>query len=315
MSRASRQRSNDDWRARGASIETRQLIGLRLAARQLRLAQQHRHYARQSGSHIAPFKGRGLSFQQLRAYQGGDEIRHIDWRVTARTTQPHTRLFEEERERPVVLCVDQRQSMAFGSRQCFKSVLACHTAALLAWNALEHNDRVGGFVFSDRQHAESRPRRSQRAVLHFLQQLTDFNQQALAPAGDEPTQALSAVFEELRRITRPGSAVFILSDFHDMDEAAERQLALLARHNDVLAVEISDPMEAKLPLRGHLALSDGRQRLAVDIDGKLQQRYQQDYQRRQETLHSTLRKLGIVRLSLQTSDDVQAILGRELRLQ
>ena len=315
MRSAARQHGNDDWAARGASIDTRQLIALRLAARQLRLAQQHRHFARQSGNHLAPFKGRGLTFQQLRAYQGGDEIRHIDWRVTARTTQPHTRLFEEERERPVVLCVDQRRTMAFGSRQCFKSVLACHTAALLAWNALEHNDRVGGFVFGDTQHSESRPRRSQRAVLHFLQQLTNLNQQALSPTREETPQTLSAVFEELRRITRPGSAVFILSDFHDMDEAAERQLALLARHNDVLAIEIGDPMEAQLPLRGHLALSDGRERLAVDIDSNLQQRYQQDYQQRQDVLHNTLRKLGIKRLGLQTNDDVQAVLGQELRLQ
>lgn len=315
MQTVARQRGSDDWAARGASIDTQQLIALRLAARQLRLAQQHRHFARQSGHHVAPFKGRGLSFQQLRAYQGGDEIRHIDWRVTARTMQPHTRLFEEERERPVMLCVDQRRSMAFGSRQCFKSVLACHTAALLAWNALEHNDRVGGFVFSDQQHAESRPRRSQRAVLHFLQQLASFNQQLLTTAAEAAPQTLSTVFEELRRITRPGSAVFILSDFHDFDDNAERQLALLTRHNDVLAIETSDPLEAQLPLRGHLALSDGRQRLNIDIDSALQQRYQQHYQQRRDALHSALRKLGIARLSLQTNDDVQAVLGRELRLQ
>lgn len=309
------QHAGNNWAARGASIDTQQLIALRLAARQMRLAQQHRHFARQSGHHIAPFKGRGLSFQQLRAYQGGDEIRHIDWRVTARTTQPHTRLFEEERERPVVLCVDQRRNMAFGSRQCFKSVLASHTAALLAWSALDQNDRVGGFVFSDQQHSESRPRRSQRAVLHFLQQLADFNQRALAPSDPALQQPLARVFEELRRITRPGSSVFLLSDFHDFNGEAERQLALLARHNDIVAIHISDPLEAEFPLRGQLPLSDGQQRHRVLIDSHLQQRYQQQYRQQREALAHSLRKLGVAQLALQTNDDIQAVLGRELRLQ
>src|SRR5690554_948998 len=128
--------------ARGALVEQQALIRLHHAAAHLQ-RWSGRRMAKQSGSHASPFKGRGLSFHHVREYQGGDEIRHIDWRVTARTTTAHTKIFEEEKERPVVLCVDQRSSMFFGSQHCFKSVLACHVMALLGWAALESNDRVG----------------------------------------------------------------------------------------------------------------------------------------------------------------------------
>ncbi len=300
---------------RGASVSQSALIDARLAARQLRLRQQRRHVARQAGSHPAPFKGRGLSFQQLRAYQGGDEIRHIDWRVTARTTKPHTRLFEEERERPIVIGLDQRRNMAFGSRQCFKSVMACHAAALLAWNALDSSDRVGGFIFADHSHSESRPRRSARAVLHFLHRAGDVNQALLDTAGDpQPPQRLAHALEELRRITRPGSSVFIISDFHDYDDDAHRQLLLLARHNDIVALCISDPLEETLPLHGLLPLSDGQQRRRVDIDKSLQGRYRQHYQQQREQLQQRLRQLGVALLQLRTDDDLLEVLSREIRL-
>ena len=299
----------------GASVSRSELIAARLTARQLRLRQQKRHVARQTGNHPAPFKGRGLSFQQLRAYQGGDEIRHIDWRVTARTTKPHTRLFEEERERPIVIGLDQRRTMAFGSRHCFKSVMACHTAALLAWNGLDSNDRVGGFIFSDDSHSEFRPRRSSRAVLHLLNSASEYNQQLLqAPESIEQRQPLSRALEELRRITRPGSSVFILSDFHDYNDDAHQQLLLLARHNDIVALCISDPFELTLPLHGALPLSDGQQRSTINVDQRLQQHYREHIANTQQQLQQRLRQLGVVFLPLSTSDDVLETLAREIRL-
>lgn len=299
---------------RGARVERSTLIAARLSARQLRLRQQRRHVGRQSGHHPSPFKGRGLSFQQLRAYQGGDEIRHIDWRVTARTTKAHTRLFEEERERPIVIGLDQRRSMAFGSRQCFKSVMACHAAAVLAWNGLDSSDRVGGFVFGDHRHSEVRPRRSSRAVLHFLNCASEYNNALLAPASTEPCQPLSRALEELRRITAPGSSVFVISDFHDYDDAAHQQLLLLARHNDIVALCISDPFELELPLHGELPLSDGQQRANVAIDRSLQQRFRRRVAQQHERLKQRLQALGIALVQLQTSDDLLDRLGREIRL-
>ncbi len=297
----------------GASLDQRQLIRTRAAARQLRLRQQGRRFGQQTGSHPAPFKGRGLSFQQLRAYQGGDEIRHIDWRVTARTTKPHTRIFEEERERPIVLCLDQRSAMAFGSRRCFKSVLACHAAALLAWNGLESNDRVGGLIFNDGGHSEIRPRRSQRAVLHFLHEASRFNQQLLTEQAAEVGNLANAL-EELRRITRPGSSVFILSDFSGYDAAAQRQLHLLARHNEIIALVIADPLEEQLPLRGLYPLSNGREQGSIRITDSLRQRYCDDYRERRHQLHDNFRRSGIHHIDLSTDGDLLQTLQRGMRL-
>lgn len=298
----------------GASIDQRQLIRIRAAAKQLRLRQQGRRFGQQTGSHPAPFKGRGLSFQQLRAYQGGDEIRHIDWRVTARTTKPHTRIFEEERERPIVLCLDQRSGMAFGSRRCFKSVLACHAAALLAWNGLESNDRVGGLIFNDTGHSEVRPKRSQRAVLHFLHESSRYNQRLLEENTSAQAGSLASTLEELRRITRPGSSVFILSDFYGYDAAAQRQLHLLARHNEVMALIIADPLEEQLPLKGRYPLSNGRENGVIRITDSLRQRYRDDFQHKREQLRSDLRRSGIHCMDLSTDGDLLQSLQQGMRL-
>lgn len=314
MAKATSSTESTNYVVRGASVSRAALIAARLTARQLRLRQQRRHVARQTGNHPAPFKGRGLSFQQLRAYQGGDEIRHIDWRVTARTTKPHTRVFEEERERPIVICLDQRRPMAFGSRHCFKSVMACHAAALLAWNGLDSNDRVGGLIFSDDRHNEFRPKRSSRAVLHLLNSACEYSERLLQAPAEDKQQALSSALEELRRITRPGSSVFILSDFHDYDDEAHKQLLLLSRHNDIVALGINDPLELRLPLQGTLPLSDGRQRSVINIDQQLQQHYRDHIAQAQQTLQQQLRQLGIVLLPLSTDDDLLEILSREIRL-
>lgn len=298
---------------RGAYVDQQALIRSRFSARRLRL-QQRRHYSRQAGQHPAPFRGRGLAFDHVREYQGGDEIRHIDWRVTARTTQAHTKIFEEEKERPIVLCLDQSQSMFFGSRRCFKSVLACHCAALLAWSALDNSDRVGGLIFDSDQHREIRPRRSQRAVLHFLHSAAQFNQRLNAHHTAASQLPFHVALEELRRITRPGSSVFVISDFHRYDGNAERQLHLLARHNDVIAAVVSDPLEGQLPAQGHYPISDGEQRLSLTVNAQLQHQYRLQAQQRQSELRSSLRRGGIHYLPLSTDRDLVDSLDRELRL-
>lgn len=291
----------------GASVNQAQLIRCRFHAR--RLAQRPgNNRGPLQGQHASPHKGRGLSFHHVREYQGGDDIRHIDWRVTARTTVAHTKIFEEERERPVVLCLDQRRSMAFGSRRRFKSVAACHAAALLAWAGLEHNDRVGGMVFGDQQHQELRPRRSQKTLLHFLHLAAEANQALLANPNSEQSLPLSQHFEELRRITKPGSSVFVISDFSGHDRAAERQLSLLARHNEVICIQVSDVLEGQLPARGNYPVSNGRQRLNLRFNASLQQRYTEHYQQRQQALTSSLRRCGISLLSLDSEQDPLQVL-------
>ena len=150
--------------AHGVYAELADLIALRYGARNLQIGKRKRALSVLAGPNKSNFRGRGIDFEEVRGYQPGDDIRTIDWRVTARTGSAHTKLFREERERPVLLVVDQRNSMFFGSQHCFKSVLAAQLASLLAWSALNNGDRVGGLVFNDNQHREFRPRRSRNRI-------------------------------------------------------------------------------------------------------------------------------------------------------
>lgn len=308
-------RGNFSAPVQGAIVDQQTLIHTRFAGAQLRATPRRRHFAKQSGSHASPVKGRGLAFHHVRQYQGGDEIRHIDWRVTARTSKAHTKIFEEEKERPVVLCLDQRNAMFFGSRHCFKSVLACHIAATLAWAGLDNNDRVGGLVFTDDQHREVRPRRSHRAVLNFIHTAADYNQQlanksASSDSSITPAQSLATAFEELRRITRPGSTVYIVSDFNGFDHDAERQLHLIARHNDVIAIAISDPLEENLPNTGMYPVSNGVERLQLVLNAGIRQQFHQHSEDRQQTLKASFRRAGIHHIALTTATPFFDLLQR-----
>lgn len=296
-------RSDFSAPVKGAVVDQQDLIQTRFVAKKLKAKPRRRHFAKQGGNHASPFKGRGLAFHHVREYQGGDEIRHIDWRVTARTAKAHTKIFEEEKERPVVLCLDQRASMFFGSRHCFKSVLACHVAATLAWAGLENNDRVGGLVFADENHREVRPRRSHRAVLNFIHTASDYNQKLtqITQASDiSSAQSLATAFEELRRITRPGSTVYVLSDFSGYQKEAERQLHLIARHNDVIAISISDPMEESLPANGNYPVSNGRERLQMSLTNTLREQFLNRHQQDRHNLQASLKRGGIHHIALST---------------
>lgn len=301
--------------AYGALVEQPALIRLRLLAKHVK-RWKSRKRSRQLGGHASPFRGRGLSFHHVREYQGGDEIRHIDWRVTARTTTAHTKVFEEETERPVLLFLDQRQNMFFGSQRCFKSVLASHVMALLAWTALESNDRVGGLIFNDTGHKEVRPRRNHRSALSLIHQAVEYNH-ALAenPAVSPNTgQSLAKALEELRRINRPGSSVFLISDFQGLDEEGIRQLHLLSRHSDVFALNIHDPMEQQLPNAGLLSVSNGQQRLHLNIGKNLRQRFSDHSAEQQTNLKLQLRKMGIRLINLTTDQAFFPVLQKELGL-
>ena len=285
---------------RGAYSELPELIRLRHGARDLKLRQQRQAFSPLVGPHHTRFRGRGIEFEEVRLYQSGDDIRSIDWRVTARTGKPHTKLFREERERPVLLLVDQGLSMFFGSKTCCKSVTAAHIAALLAWAAIQGNDRVGGLVYNDTDHAEVRPKRQARTVLELLSSIHRFNlllQRQPPPA----TTGLNRALEELRRITRPGSNLFLISDFQGLGEEGEKHLFQLSRHNDISAIQVYDPLEQQLPPDGAYSITNGRDRsLLLTGDQALRRHFQENFSKKTALLKERLGPMGIPLLQVST---------------
>jgi len=262
--------------------------------------------SRQSGNYLSPFKGRGMEFDEVRPYQPGDDIRTLDWRVTARTGKAHTKLFREERERSVLMWVDLRSPMFFATQGAFKSVIAARAAALLAWSAAHHGDRLGGLIFSERQHQEMRPQRGRKAVLHFISRLANHSawQNNIKGSGVRDDTGREAVIR-LRRVSRPGSMVFLISDFRDIDKQAESHLGQIARHNDVVAIFIYDPLESELPPAGIYKVSSGDQEMTVNTFSlESRKSYHRRFQQRYEHVREFCHRHGIYFLSCSTTQDM-----------
>lgn len=285
----------------GAYTQQAELFALRFRAR-LKLSVHRRSLSALAGPNRSSMRGRGLDFDEVRVYQPGDEVRAIDWRVTARTGSAHTKLYHEERERPVLIVTDQRPPLFFGSKRCFKSVLAAQIAGLLAWSALRNNDRIGGFVWGQQEHVEVRPKRSKASVLQLLHTVHEFNNRlGVDPVDLGAPLSINTALADLRRITRPGSAVFIISDFHDFDATASQHLFNLARHNEVTAVLVYDSLEQNLPPAGQYMVTDGLRRGVLNTRGaKLRDSYAQQFRRRRESLRASLAGYGVPLIALQT---------------
>ena len=299
---------------RGAHTDLRDLIRLRHAAKETDALAGRKTANPLAGLLSSRFRGRGLDFAEVRVYQPGDDLRTIDWRVTARTQVAHTKLFQEEKERPVFVLVDQSASMHFGSQVCFKSVLAARAGALLAWAALERGERTGGLVFSGTRHREVRPRRSHHAVLRLLNELHDFNQ-ALggpAPAGDAaPAQYLAEALANLRRVARHGSLIYLISDFAGDGEDAWLHLQPLALRNDLLGIHISDPLERELPAPDVYAISDGRQRTRINTASRQRRRaFAASYRSRCKQVEEAFLRVKSPLLSLSTAEPLTDGLGQ-----
>jgi len=234
-------------------------------ARTLRLLPRQPAASALNGRHASRLRGRGLDFEELRGYLPGDDPRTIDWKVTARTGEPHVRVFTEERDRPALIVVDQRMSMFFGTRHAMKSVTAAECAALAAFAVRNQGDRVGGIVFGDQVVAEIRPQRTTRALDRFLTAIDAANAElsADAPRVEMPlplNQPLSAV----ARIARRDHLIVLISDFDGIDDRTERLVGRIARHNDVILCPVTDPMAHELPDGARLIISDGALQAELD---------------------------------------------------
>lgn len=295
-----------------ARVSISELIALQRAAATLPLRSRLIR-AQQGGGYRSAFKGRGMEFDEARPYQAGDEVRHLDWRVTARTGKPYTKMFREERERPVFLWVDYRSTMFFATRGAFKSVRAAQAAALLAWSAHYHGDRVGSIIFSEQNHQELKPVRGQVGALHLIKQLAEHSAWREVPGPEASADAELQALKRLQRVVHPGSLIFLLSDFRGMGEAARSLLIQLGRHNDIVMLFIHDPLEHHLPEKGYYRLSDGQQELTLNTgDRQFREDYEHRFADHRQNLQTLARQFGLYFLSCSTAQQPLNVLREGL---
>jgi uncharacterized protein (DUF58 family) len=258
-----------------------------------------------SGRYASRLRGRGLNFEELRRYLPGDDIRTMDWKVTARTRSPHVRVYTEEKDRAVLVIVDQRINMFFGTRDRMKSVTAAELAALGAWRAISVGDRIGAVVFNDTDTIEIRPQRSQKTVMSILGAVVRMNHALRADVQVEPEAAmLNRALEKALRLAPHDVLVVTISDFFGVDEETERLTARLAEHNDVLGILVHDPIRLE-PLEQRLTVSDGALQMEINLaDKRLREKLADDYRNEQDHITRFLRKLSAPLLMVSNQGDV-----------
>jgi len=271
-----------------------------------------------SGRHASKLRGRGLNFEELRNYLPGDDTRHIDWKVTARTRTPYVRVYTEEKDRTVWLLVDQRVSMFFGSAKRMKSVVAAEVAALSAWRVLSVGDRVGALVFNDSDISVIPPHRSRERVMQILKQVVDKNQSLRADGDLQPgPDKLNEALKQVSLMARHDCLVVLITDGHGLNSETRQHITRLAEHNDVLTAFIYDPLEKDMPAAGRLRFADGEGQLEADTSNrKLRRSFQDEFEQRLEWMQSASRRFSIPLLPLHTaspvSEQIRAVLGHHL---
>lgn len=303
--------------ADGTRVILEDLIHLQADARQLRVPRQNLAQRRQMGQQRSRMRGRGMEFAEVRQYQPGDDIRSIDWRVTARSQETHTKLYQEERERPVLILCDFAPSLFFASGGAYKSVRATQTAALLAWQALLAGNRVGGILVSSAAVSVLRPARRRSAVLGLLQGLTQFHealhQQMHHSSGVPSASLFNEALNEARRVARTGGRVIVISDFLNLDQTGVTLLGQLALHNDVDTIRICDPLERELPAHGEFAVRQGRDVLWFDAgNAALRRAWSSRISEHEAYLTRSTRQTGCRLLTLTTTESPMEQLRRYL---
>ncbi|MES2708017.1 MAG: DUF58 domain-containing protein [Verrucomicrobiota bacterium] len=267
-----------------------------------------------SGRHASRLRGRGLNFEEIRRYQPGDDIRQIDWKVTVRTRRTHSRVYTEERERSVLLLVDQRITMFFGSVKNMKSVTAAEAAALAAWRVLAQQDRIGALVFNDSAVTEIRPQRSRTTVMRILQAVVERNRALSVEAGISPNAGMfNEALRRCGRLAKHDCLICIISDGHGQNEESRQLLTRIAQHNDVLSAFIHDPLEADLPDAGPLVFGDGAGQMEVDTGSrKLRGDFRDDFAQQRAAGRKFLLHRETPVIPLSTAESVSEQLRRQL---
>ncbi len=290
---------------RGVYANLDDLIRIRFKARDFSFKPRQPVNSILSGRYASRLRGRGLNFEELRRYLPGDDIRTMDWKVTARTRSPHVRVYTEDKDRAVLLVVDQRLNMFFGTRERMKSVTAAELAALGAWRALDAGDRVGLVAFNDSDVIDIKPQRSQKTVMSILNAVLDMNRKLRVGTGVAPCpERLNEALTKAVRLAPHDVLVVIISDFFGADELTNRLASQLAAHNDVLGLLVHDPVRLD-PAGRNISVSDGELQMPLNLgNAKVREAIANDYRDEQQRITHFLRKLSAPLFLISNEGDV-----------
>ncbi|MBX9621123.1 MAG: DUF58 domain-containing protein [Alphaproteobacteria bacterium] len=278
------------------------LVALKHKASELSYVSEYSISSISGGDYCSPFRGQGLEFEEVRTYEPGDDIRAIDWKVTARMGKPHTKIFREERERSVILCVDVNSTMRFGTKGTFKSIQAARVAALLGWQAIIKHDRLGVCLFGDVPAGVYffSPQRSSKPLLKMFKQLsqTNINNNAL-------NIPLEEALTHMNKAVPTGALIYIIGNFNLLNPALEKQLSALGKRCDIILIPIDDPMDKNIPAVGPLIFSaNNSDKFLVDTESQEgRERYTKQWLEERESLHKIASKLKIGMIPIGTEVD------------
>jgi uncharacterized protein (DUF58 family) len=272
----------------GIDIKVDDLVRVRGQLSGLALAASQRRASYRSGAREVHVRGRGMEYEESRAYVYGDDVRTMDWRVMARTGEAHTKIFAEEKERRFLIAVDLSASMFFGTRFSFKSWAAAQVAAHAGWLASFAGDRIGGLIVSPASHHEVRPGKTRSGLLGVFHQLAQLSKINLPP--DMMRNRLNFLLRELNRVVKPGSIIALITDFIGLDDQSLEILSSIVKHNDVNAYWIHDNTEINAWPGGHYQVLVDRQQVGFDLSGTASDawlsQWQQEHRNHIETLTS-----------------------------
>ncbi|MBT4836704.1 MAG: DUF58 domain-containing protein [Methylococcales bacterium] len=291
--------------------EISDLFELRHQAHSIGLASHHAVNSVLCGLYKSVFKGQGMDFDEVREYQHGDEIRNMDWRVTARTNTPHLKVYREERQRTVMLCVDIGSHMMFGTRKTFKNIQAAKVAALLGWAASSNKDRVGALLFGDITGLRYfRPSHAKRSLWQMLQSMTTINHTATSPRTELPK-----AIQKLIHSTPTGALILIIADFNYNFENLQHALGKLRQKHEIILLPIDDNADQTIPAMGKIMFTQSNgQQCEIDTDSETgRQKYKQTWTENRQQINSICKKLGIDIIEISTHDDVHSTLIKSLR--
>lgn len=305
---------------KGVYVTLNELVKLRLQSQGFSFLPKQAIHSLLSGQKTSRLRGRGLNFEEIRHYLPGDDVRNIDWKVTARMRgDAHVRVYTEERDRPALIIVDQRANMFFGSVNKMKSVAAAETAAIAAWRVIGVKDRIGALVFNDSEIRDIRPGGNSKTVVQILKQITQMNNALKVDDSlKQNSSQLNKVLKQAAQLASHDYLVFIISDMNGADAESKQILTRMARHNDVMIGYVHDPMEEELPDLDNLVVSDGDMQLLLKTGKKAEQeslsrKYSEHYKQRIEFARHILLKRQIPLLAIDTVrsplEQIREVLG------